>query len=77
MSMFYSLKKKFPGIFDKRDRLPMIDYDQLSINPTANNPKLSLTNELSRRSRSMVKKQNLFLEFRNNYNCFRRIKNPN
>ncbi len=76
MLMFYSLKKKFPGIFDKRDRLPMIDYDQLSIDPTANNPKLSLTNELSRRSRSMVKKQNL-LEFRNNYSCFRRIKNRN
>jgi len=50
----------------------MIDYDQLSINP-----KLSLTNELSRRSRSMVKKPNLFLEFRNNYSCFRRIKTPN
>jgi hypothetical protein len=49
--VFFS-KKKFPGMADKRDRLLLIDYDQLLI--TDNDPKLSLTNGLFRRSRSMV-----------------------
>ena len=49
---YFLLKKKFPGIVDKRDRLPLIDYEQLSINN--NDSKLSLTNGLIKRSRSMV-----------------------
>lgn len=28
----FFVNKKFPGISDKRDRLPLIDYDQLQLN---------------------------------------------
>jgi hypothetical protein len=52
ISIVFFSKKKFPGMADKRDRLLLIDYDQLLI--TDNDPKLSLTNGLFRRSRSMV-----------------------
>jgi hypothetical protein len=44
--------QRFPGISDKRDRLPLIDYDQLTMQTVG--PKLSLTSDHSRRSRSVV-----------------------
>jgi len=49
--LFCFEKKKFPGIGDKRDRLQLIDYDQLIINDnTEMNPKVV------KRSQSVVKK---------------------
>ena len=41
--------KKFPGIADKRDRLPLIDYEQFEIYT----PSATGTN-LAKRSRSLV-----------------------
>jgi hypothetical protein len=55
MYYFHFEKKiqKFPGIADKRDRLPLIDYDELTIINNNNNN----TNFKSlRRDRSMVMK---------------------
>ena len=54
------LKKKFPGIFDKRERLQLIDYDKLSIyrKENINNSKFSVTDSISNRSWSTVKKRN-------------------
>jgi hypothetical protein len=58
--IFFFLKKKFPGIVDKRDRLQLIDYDHLSmINNTDTNPKVL------KRSRSVVnKKKKKFFEIK-------------
>jgi hypothetical protein len=43
---FFFLKKKFPGIADKRDRLQLIDYDQLTIHKkTDNNSKVLKRNQ--------------------------------
>ena len=42
-------EKRYPGIVNKRDKIPLISYDQLS---TTNR---SLTTDLSRRSRSLVR----------------------
>ncbi|UJR09794.1 hypothetical protein I4U23_014020 [Adineta vaga] len=53
------LEKQFPGVVDKRDRMQLIDYDELSLN---NSSKLLLTRQLSKRSQSMTnKKSNLIL----------------
>ncbi|CAF1584923.1 unnamed protein product, partial [Adineta steineri] len=52
------IEKQFPGVADKRDRLPLIDYDQLVINNPNSHPKLSLTlNEPPKRSQSMMNKK--------------------
>ncbi|CAF3722133.1 unnamed protein product [Adineta steineri] len=52
------IEKQFPGVADKRDRLPLIDYDQLVINNPNSHPKLSLTiNEPPKRSQSMINKK--------------------
>jgi len=51
MLFCFAKKKKFPGIADKRDRLQLIDYDQLIITDnTEMNPKVV------KRSQSVVKK---------------------
>lgn len=47
ISMVFIFLKKFPGLADKRDRLELIDYDQLTINDDEE-PKQVL------RTRSMV-----------------------
>ncbi|CAF0938097.1 unnamed protein product [Adineta ricciae] len=54
-----NLEKHFPGIVDKRDRLQLIDYDELSFDRA---PKVPLTSTLSKRSqRATNSKSNLIL----------------
>lgn len=51
----FCYKKKFPGIADKRERLPLIDYEQLAITPTLNYQNLPVKSPPKERSRSIVK----------------------
>ncbi|CAF1138830.1 unnamed protein product [Rotaria sordida] len=53
----FNFEKKFPGISDKRERLPLIDYDQLLMNQINNEPILPLTDDTLKPSRLTISTQ--------------------
>ncbi|CAF3009308.1 unnamed protein product [Rotaria sp. Silwood2] len=53
-----NFEKKFPGVSDKRERLQLIDYDELLLmNQNNNEPTLPLIDEIPKPSRPTIKKQ--------------------
>ncbi|CAF1289618.1 unnamed protein product [Rotaria sp. Silwood1] len=53
----FNFERKFPGVSDKRERLQLIDYDELLMNQNNTEPTLPLTDEIPKPKRPTINKQ--------------------